>query len=77
MHPVTLPAGEAVESIKTVLFDMVAPKRVFFPLLGRIRAQVEEHSLFYYPFVLRGHELIQPDLQTSINKNVLNWGRLI
>jgi hypothetical protein len=77
LHPVTLPAGEAVESIKTVLFDMVAPKRVFFPLLGRIRAQVEEYSLFYYPFVLRGHELIQPDLQTSINKNVLNWGRLI
>lgn len=77
LHPVTLPSGEAVESIKTVLFSMVAPKRVFFPLLGRIRPQVEEYGLFYYPFVLQGHELIQPELQTSINKNVLNWGRLI
>ncbi|WP_150109537.1 hypothetical protein [Syntrophobacter fumaroxidans] len=77
LHPVTLPAAEAVESIKTILFAMVAPKRAFFPLLGRIRPRVEEYGLTYLPFVPKGHELVQPDLQTSINKNVLNWGRLI
>ncbi len=76
-HPVTLPSGEAAESLKTLLASMAVPKRLFFPLLPKIRVIVEKALLFYYPFKLKGSEYVQPGIPISINRNALGWGRLI
>ncbi len=77
LHAVALPLSEAVESIKVLLASLAVRREL---LLARIEESVitpEECSLIYFPFTLRGTELIHPVLQVSISVNALNWGKLL
>jgi len=77
LYPVTLPLGEAVESINVAIANMAVPRRLIFPRLSEIQVSLEAHLLHYLPFIPRGGELIHPSMQVSIDKNALKMGRLI
>ncbi|MFZ2445648.1 MAG: hypothetical protein WAW37_04775 [Syntrophobacteraceae bacterium] len=77
LFPVTLPIGEALESIRILIASLAVPKRLIFPRIHEIDLSHEGHTLVYLPFVERGEELIQPQIRMSIQKNALKWGRLI
>ncbi|NPV04614.1 MAG: hypothetical protein HPY67_07770 [Syntrophaceae bacterium] len=73
-HPVTLPADEGVESLKTALADLAADKRTVWPRLEEINITVREALLVYVPFRVRGGELIQPQIPLGIQRKALQYG---
>lgn len=73
-HPVTMPADECVESLRTAMADLVADKRDLLPKLGEIRIALKEALLVYLPFEIRGRELIQPKIPLGIQRNALQYG---
>jgi hypothetical protein len=77
LYPVTLPQGEAVESLKVTLANSVMDKRDFFPLLPEINLAVTKYHLVYLPFRAIGLDMVQEEMGISINKNVLKYGRYL
>ncbi len=75
LHPVTLPASEAGESIIITLAGLIADKRRWLPLLPRLRITLEESLLAYHPFTIGSSELIHTEMLLTINKNALAFGR--
>jgi len=73
-HPVTLPAQEGVESLKTALADLAADKRNLLPRLGDMEIVTKEARLVYLPFRARGGELIQPQIPLGIQRKALQYG---
>ena len=73
-HPVSITAGEAVESLKTALADLAADKRNLLPRLGDIRIEARETLLVYLPFRAKGGELIQPQVPLGIQRKALQYG---
>jgi len=73
-HPVTLPAQEGAESLKTALADLAADKRTFWPKLGDLEIAMKEALLVYMPFRARGGELIQPQIPLGIQRKALQYG---
>jgi hypothetical protein len=73
-HPVTLPAYEGAESLKTALADLAADKRNVLPKLGEIGIAMKEAILVYMPFRERGGELIQPQIPLGIQRKALQYG---
>ena len=71
IYPTTLPIGEAVESLKLTLADFMKPRRTIMDRLGDIQIDAKSLTLIFMPFNEGHHEFIQPDLQLTINKNVL------
>jgi len=71
LYPVTLPAQEAVESLKLLLMDFVKPLDHFLENLPQIDVQPKGLTLAMIPFEEGQHEFIQPDLLITINKNML------
>lgn len=76
-HYVTLPPSEAVESIRVLLAAVAARREVLLAKLAEILIDIEEPNLVYFPFALKGTELIQTAMQMSISVNALNWGKLL
>lgn len=74
-YPVTLPRSEAVQALKVILASAALYKKNIYPLLPEIRCQVLETLLIYLPFIRQGQELIQEQMQISINSNTLEFGR--
>ena len=70
-HPITLPITEAIESLKVNLASFVKPKTRLADILLGIDIKAKGFVLVYVPFIEKHHELIQPDLQFAINKNVI------
>jgi hypothetical protein len=73
-HPVTLPAQEGAESLKTALADLAADKRTLLPKLGDVRIAMKETLLVYLPFRASGGELIQPQIPLGIQRKALQYG---
>ena len=73
-HPVTLPAEEGAESLKTALAELAADKRDVLPKLGQIGIAMKEAILVYVPFRARGGELIQPQIPLGIQRKALQYG---
>ena len=69
--PVTLDSGEAVESVKVTLASIAVAKRKFFPRLPDIGVSPKSVVLMFFPFQLRGTELISADFRFSIQKNTM------
>lgn len=76
-YPVTLPANEGCGAAAIVLADISTAKRKVVPLLEAESFSLTSAMLVYVPFVLKGQEYIQPELNASINSNALKWGRNI
>lgn len=74
-YPVTLPHSEAVQALKIILADAALYKRNIYPLLPEIRFEALDRWLVYLPFFRQGQELIQEQMQISINRHTLQFGR--
>jgi hypothetical protein len=70
-HPITLPVTEAIESLKVNLASFIKPKNQLAEILHAIDITAKSFVLVYVPFLEKHHELIQPDLQFAIHKNIL------
>jgi predicted RNA-binding Zn-ribbon protein involved in translation (DUF1610 family) len=75
LFPVTLPRTEAAQAMKIILAGSTLTKNRVYPHLPHIRFEVDDSMLVYLPFRERGHEMIQEDMDISINKNTLEFGR--
>ncbi len=73
-YPVSMPAGEAVESLTTALVDLAADKKNLLPGLGDIRIEAKETLLVYMPFRAKGGELVQPQVPLGIQRKALQFG---
>ncbi len=71
LFPVTLPITEAVESLKITLAEFVKPRRSLLPRLNDIHVNPKGIALIYIPFAHQHHELVHPDYQVAVNKNML------
>lgn len=70
-HPITLSITEAIESLKINLASFIKPKTKLPDILHGIDITAKSFALVYVPFIEKHHELIQPDLQFAINKNII------
>lgn len=77
LHPVTLPPGEAAESVKAAIASLVVPRRRYFPMLSETHIDCRSRTLVYIPLIAEGQDFLLPGMQLSINRNALNLGRLI
>ena len=75
VYPVTLPSTEAIQSLKIILASSTLDKNRVFPHLPRIKFDIKSSTLVYLPFRETGHEMVQEQMQISINKNTLEFGR--
>ena len=71
IHPSTLPVEEAIESLKLTLTSFIKPRKTLLSKLQDIHIDAKRFTLVFIPFNDEYHELIQPDFQLAINKNVL------
>ena len=71
LYPVTLPIGEAIESLTTSLASFMKPQKDLFPMLQDITIKPIGYLLVYIPFVEKHHEFIHSDFHLTINKNQL------
>ncbi len=75
LYPVTLPQSEAAQSMKITLASLALNKKDILPQLPRISFKRETSSLVYLPFTVRGQEMIQQQMNISINRNTFEFGR--
>ncbi|NNG01152.1 MAG: hypothetical protein HKM93_17305, partial [Desulfobacteraceae bacterium] len=71
LHPVTLPIGEALETLKLTLADIMRPRKLMREKLASIQITARAYILVYLPFVEKHHEFVQPEMNLAINKNQL------
>ena len=77
LHPVTLPLKEGVESLKLTLVDLIRPKSKVPELAPNIQIDPKSFLLVYLPFHEKHHDLVQPQFNLSINRNMLAHARNI
>jgi hypothetical protein len=77
LYPVTLPRGEAAQSLKITLASSAMDKRELFPLLPQCDFAISQSSLIYLPFRAVGLDIIHEATGISINKNTLEYGRYL
>ena len=69
--PITLPATEAIQSIKITLASLARPLKDHLHNLATARIKPTEVSLIFLPFEAHHHEFIYRELNLAINTNVL------
>ena len=69
--PITLPAGEAVQSIRITIASLARPLKDHFQAISDTRIRAESATLVYLPFDVGAHEYTCQHLGLSINKTVL------
>ncbi len=72
LYPVTLSAGEAVESLKLIVAGFLRPRKVLPEKMPEIRIKTRSALLVYIPFNVGHHEFIQPSFQLAVHKNTLS-----
>jgi hypothetical protein len=75
VHSVTLPLGEALETLKLSLVNFLRPLERRTELASQIDIQPRRFQLVYIPFQDTRLELIQPRLNLAVNKNVLSHAK--
>jgi hypothetical protein len=76
-HPVTLPATEGFQSTPFLLGATGYAKKKLLPQVRESDFHLRSQDLVYVPFVRRGTEYVQQELNFSLNANALRWGRNI
>ncbi len=69
--PVTLPASEAVQSIRITLGSLVRPSNELLPVVAESKVAPESITLVFLPFESRHHEVFHTGLNLAIPKNIL------
>jgi hypothetical protein len=77
LYPVTMPQSEAAQSMKLILASSAMTKRKTFPLLPRVNFTVKDSTLVYLPFTDTGHDMVQQQIDISVNKKALEFGRYL
>lgn len=77
LHPVTLPLGEALESLRVLIASIALPRKSVLPHIPELKFFMKDSRLVYLPFTQRGEELIQEEIGMSVQKAALSWGKLI
>ncbi len=75
VQSVTLPLGEAVESLKLNLANFIRPVETRADLLPRIEITPRRYLLVYIPFKNTRLELVQPKINLAVNKSMLFHAR--
>jgi hypothetical protein len=70
-HPVNLPLGEAVETLKLNIASFLTPRERVDELLPQIEITPRKFLLVYLPFEERHHEYVHPGMNLAIHKNQL------
>ncbi len=65
LFPVTLPASEALESVRLIIAQLAESKENIFHLLPNLKIHPKQAMIVYLPFKIRGIELIQQELHLS------------
>lgn len=71
----TLPLGEALQAIKSVIAEISVNRRDVMPQLPELRVTPREASLVYLPFEDRRHDLVQNHSLLSVAKSVIRTAR--
>ena len=74
-YPANLPIKEAVESLKLNLANFMRPRDRMTELITSIDIKPESYLLTYIPFREDRHELIQPEINLAINRNMLGLAK--
>ena len=74
-YPVTMPASEGFDAAHVVLGDISTARQKTIPVIKNLSFSLLSNTLVYVPFVLKGQEYIQPDLNFGVMANALKWGR--
>ncbi|MFC1769441.1 hypothetical protein ACFLZI_00140 [Nitrospirota bacterium] len=69
LAPTNVEATEAAEGLHALLASMAVDKKMFFPLLADVKVKSTGKQLYYFPFVRKGTDYVQPDMGFSIQKN--------
>ena len=69
--PVTLPANEAVQSIRILLAGLSKPLNDHLPVLSQMQIKPVHAMLVYLAFEEQHHDFVHPEIQAAINKNAL------
>ncbi len=69
--PITLPANEAIQSIRLTLASLARPLKDHLPTLANAQIKAKTVSLIFLPFEPHHHEFIHQEMNLTINKNVL------
>lgn len=77
LYPVTLPRGEAAQSLKIILASTAMDRKEVFPLLPQCDFAISKYSLIYLPFKSLGPDIIHEETGISINKNTLKYGHYL
>ena len=77
IFPVTLPLSEAIQALKMILASSTIMKKNVIPFLPRISFITGEKNLVYLPFRQTRYDMINDDLGVSVNRQSLEFGRLL
>lgn len=77
LFPVTLPLRQAAQGLKITLASFIKPPNVMFPKLPGIKMSVNQALLVFIPFHERGSELIDPNFNLNINRNLLAFSKYL
>ncbi|PIE61515.1 MAG: hypothetical protein CSA29_02915 [Desulfobacterales bacterium] len=69
--PITLPANEAIQSIRLTLASLARPLKDHLPMLANAQIKAKTVSLIFLPFEPHPHEFIHQEMNLAINNNVL------
>lgn len=69
--PVTLPADEAVQSIRITLAHLVRPRAEYLSDLTDLKISPRRAELVFLPFEDHTHDYVHPGIQAGINKQML------
>jgi DNA-directed RNA polymerase subunit RPC12/RpoP len=75
LYPVTLPAGEAAQTIRLTLAEMACDAKRVLPRLASVTTQVRTTRLWYLPFKAGPHELVHCHTGLGISRVALGYGR--
>lgn len=75
IFPVTLPLSEAIQALKMILASSTITKKNVIPYLPQISFVIEGRTLVYLPFRQTRNDMINDELEISVNRQSLEFGR--
>ena len=77
VFPVTLPLSEAIQALKIILAASTVTKKNVIPFLPGISFTINGKTLVYLPFRKTRFDMINDELGVSINRQSLEFGRML
>lgn len=73
--PITLPASEAVQSIKIILASLVKPLKENLPDIASAKISPKTISLVFLPFETGPHDYLNTELNLSMNRKIMDLSK--